>query len=311
MPVDPQVQPLLDQAASAIPLEMLSPAHARAAMLVQTSMLGPSEQVVRVVDRKIAGTHHEIPIRVYTPAGPTPQGTVVFFHGGGWVIGSIDTHDGLCRALTNAAQCAVVSVEYRLAPEHPYPAGRDDAYAAVCWVAQHGHEIGVNPARIAVAGDSAGGNLAAVVALMARDRGGPGLTLQVLLYPVVDSDFETRSYREYATGYLLTRGTMTWFWQHYLPNGHDLREPYVAPLRAGDLGRLPTALVITAEYDPLCDEGDAYAARLKDAGVHVTHARYPGMVHGFVRRMNLLDAGRRALEQVAGVVRDRLSSVER
>jgi acetyl esterase len=308
MLVDPQVQVLLDQAASTIPIEMLSPAHARAAMLVQTAMLGPSETVAQVVDRTIPGPGREIPIRVYTPTGPTPQGTVVFFHGGGWVIGSIGTHDGLCRALANAAGCAVVSVEYRLAPEHPYPAGRDDAFAVTCWVAEHGREIGVNPERIAVVGDSAGGNLATVVALMARDRGAPSLALQVLLYPVVDCDFETRSYHEYAEGYLLTRATMAWFWQLYLADGSDSREPYVAPLCAGDLSRLPPALVITAEYDPLCDEGDAYAARLMDAGVEVTHARYPGMVHGFVRRMNLLDAGRRALEQVADVVRQHLGT---
>jgi len=305
MPVDPQVQILLDQAAAAVgkPIHAQTPEVARMAMLVQTAALGPAEPVGKIKDCRIAGPGGEIPIRIYTPTVPRPSGAVVYFHGGGWVVGSIETHDGLCRALANAAGCVVVSVAYRLAPEYPYPAGRDDAYAATCWVAEHAIEIGADPRRIAVAGDSAGGNLAAVVALMARDRRGPKLALQALLYPVVDCDIETRSYHEYAEGYLLSRDAMAWFWRLYLNGDDHAREAYVSPLRAGDLGRLPPAIVITAEYDPLCDEGDAYAARLAAAGVEVAHTRYPGMVHGFIRRMNLLDGGRRGLEQLADAVR--------
>ncbi|HEX5445420.1 MAG TPA: alpha/beta hydrolase, partial [Pirellulales bacterium] len=271
-------------------------------MLVQTAALGPAEAVHRVEDRSIIGPEADLPIRIYSPVENKARRALVYFHGGGWVIGSIETHDGLCRMLANRAACTVVSVEYRLAPEHKFPAAAEDAYAAVRWAAEHAEELGADATRLAVGGDSAGGNLAAVVCLMARDRKGPPIDLQVLLYPITDYDLDTQSYLAYADRYLLTRDAMSWFWQHYLADEADKTRPYVSPLRAPDLSRLPRALIITAECDPLCDEGDAYARRLEAAGVAVTHACYAGMVHGFVRRATLLAQGRKALDQIAAAL---------
>jgi acetyl esterase len=241
-------------------------------------------------------------VRAYSPGGPGPHPALVYYHGGGWVIGDLHTHDGLCRSLTNAARCAVLSVDYRLAPESKYPVAVEDSYAALLWIAANADRLGIDRRRIAVGGDSAGGNLATVVALAARDRKGPRLALQVLIYPVTDHDLDTRSYVENATGYVLTREGMRWFWNHYLARDAQGREPYASPLRASSLAGLPPALVITAEYDPLCDEGEAYAARLRDSGVPVTLTRYPGMFHGFVRMTNILDKARTALDEIASSV---------
>lgn len=306
MPLDPEAQVLVNAAhgPGVIPMHLLTPDKARAAMLVQTAGLGPPEPIARVEDRTIAGPEIDLPIRIYSPTENKAHRALVYFHGGGWVIGSIETHDGLCRMIANAAGCAVVSVEYRLAPEHPFPAATDDAYAAVCWAWEHAAELGAEPSRLAVGGDSAGGNLAAVVCLMARDRGGPPIDFQLLLYPITDHDLDTRSYVAYADRYLLTREAMAWFWQHYLADESDKNHPYVSPLRAPDLDGLPRALVITAECDPLCDEGDAYARRLEAAGVNGTHACYPGMIHGFVRRATLLAQGKRALDQIAAALKE-------
>jgi acetyl esterase len=304
MPLDPQAKLLLKQAAGVrgTPLHTLSPELARGAMLVETAALGPPEPVAKIENRTVPGPDADIPIRVYTPEGQGPFACLVYFHGGGWVIGNIETHDGLCRSIANAAGCVVVSVEYRLAPEHKFPAGIEDAYAATRWVADHAELLGIDAGRLAVGGDSAGGNLAAVVSLMARDRGGPSLALQLLLYPITDYDLDTASYRDYANGHLLTRDSMAWFWKHYLPEDVSPANPYISPYRASDLRGLPRAVVITAECDPLCDEGNAYARRLEAAGVPVTLSCYPGMIHGFVRRNRLLDQGQRGLEQVAAVL---------
>jgi acetyl esterase len=197
----------------------------------------------------------------------------------------------------------VASVDYRLAPEHRYPVAAEDAFAATCWVARHGSQLGIDTGQLAVAGDSAGGNLAAVVSLMSRDRGGPALALQALIYPVTHHNLDTRSYREHADGYLLTRNAMRWFWNQYLQGPGDGAQPYASPLLAEELNGLPPALVITAEYDPLCDEGEAYAGRLREAGVPVTLTRYPGMIHGFFRMINLLDKARAARDEVAAALR--------
>jgi acetyl esterase len=304
MPLDPQAKLLLKQAASVrgTPLHTLSPELARGAMLVETAALGPPEPVAKIENRTVPGPDADIPIRVYTPEGSGPFACLVYFHGGGWVIGNIETHDGLCRSIANAAGCVVVSVEYRLAPEHKFPAGIEDAYAATRWVADHAEQLGIDSGRLAVGGDSAGGNLAAVVSLMARDRGGPSLALQLLLYPITDYDLDTASYRDYANGHLLTRDSMAWFWKHYLPEDVSPSNPYISPYRASDLRGLPSAVIITAECDPLCDEGNAYARRLEAASVPVTLSCYPGMIHGFVRRNRLLDQGQRGLEQVAAVL---------
>jgi acetyl esterase len=227
----------------------------------------------------------------------------VFFHGGGFVVGDIDTHDATCRGLAKAAHCIVVSVDYRLAPEHPFPAAPEDCYAATVWVADNAASLGGDGARLAVGGDSAGGNLAAVVALMARDRGGPALAHQLLIYPVIDHNFDTASYVENGRGYLLSREMMMWFWGLYLEDASDGSNPYASPIRAEDLSGLAAATIISAEFDPLRDEGEAYARRLGDADVAVTARRYDGMVHGFFAMTAVLDRAREAVAFAAAELR--------
>ncbi|HVX61847.1 MAG TPA: alpha/beta hydrolase [Pirellulales bacterium] len=308
MPLDPRVQAFLQAAqAASTPIHEQTPEQARQEMLAQTHMLGPGEAVANVTDASLPGPGGDIPIRIYQPDVRTPSPCLVYFHGGGFVIGSIDTHDGMCRAMANGAGIIVISVDYRLAPEHKFPAAVDDAYAATCEIIRRAEQLGIDPQRVAVGGDSAGGNLAAVVALMARDRKGPELAMQLLLYPVTDANLETRSYLEYAEGYMLTREAMGWFWNHYLTDPAEREHVYASPLRAADLSKLPPALVITAECDPLCDEGDAYAERLKQAGVRVAYTCYPGMIHGFIRRAKVLQDGRKALEQISQALRATLA----
>ena len=310
MPLDPQARRIIDatNALGLPPVEEMTPAQARESMRARTAALGPVEDVARVEEHQVPVEAGQISIRCYTPAGQGPFPALVFFHGGGWVIGDMDTHDGICRSLANAAACVVASVEYRLAPEHKYPVAAEDAFAATCWAARHGPQLGVDPTRLAVGGDSAGGNLATVVSLMRRDRGGPPLVLQVLVYPVTQYSFDTPSYHEHADGYLLTRNAMRWFWNHYLSRPEDGARPYASPLLARNLDGLPSALVITAEYDPLCDEGEAYAARLREAGVPVTLTRYPGMIHGFLRMINLVDKARGARDEIAAALRKAFAS---
>jgi acetyl esterase len=304
MPLDPQARKMIDAtlALNLPPIQQMTPAEAREGMRARTAALGPVQEVARVEEREVPVEGAAIRVRFYYPRGAGPFPVLVYYHGGGWVIGDLDTHDGLCRALTNAAACVVASVGYRLAPEFKYPVAAEDAYAAARFVATHGAELGIDPRRLAVGGDSAGGNLAAVVSLLARDRGGPAIAFQLLVYPVTEHRFETPSYREHADGYLLTREGMRWFWAHYLARDEDGRQPYASPLLARDLGRLPPALVVTAEYDPLRDEGEAYARRLAEAGVPVVLTRYPGMIHGFLRMTLMLDQARVALGEVAGAL---------
>jgi acetyl esterase len=251
-------------------------------------------------------TNTAIPLRVYRPAGvpeTTPLPAHVYFHGGGWVIGDLETHDVLCRQLTAASGASVISVDYRLAPEHKFPAAAEDAWSATRWVVDRAGELGLDAGRLAVGGDSAGGNLAAVVALMARDAGGPALRLQVLIYPVTDVMRETRSYEDFADGYMLTRDSMRWFIAHYLRSRDDARDWRVSPLRAPSLAGLPPALIVTAGFDPLRDEGEFYAGRLRDAGVMVDYVCYGGMVHGFVGMGKLLDSAGRAIDHIGSSLR--------
>jgi acetyl esterase len=309
MPLDPQARFVLDQIAAqgGMDLSALSPAEARTAFDAMRVPL-PGEPVLRIESRTIPGPAGAIPVRVYansTTAERAPA--IAFFHGGGWVIGSLDTHDNFCRALANRTGSVVVSVAYRLAPEAPYPAAAEDCYAATCWIAEHGAELGADGARLAVAGDSAGGNLAAVVALLARDRGGPALRHQGLIYPVTDADFDRASYVANAEGHLLTRQAMQWFWNHYVPDAARRNDAYAAPLRAANLAGLPPATVQTAEYDPLRDEGEAYAARLRDAGVATTLTRYDGQIHGFAGMFEIFDAGKKALDELASALRAALA----
>ena len=260
-------------------------------------------QIGMVRDLTADGPLGPIPLRVYRPAGvpaSTPLAVLVFFHGGGWVIGDLETHDVLCRQLTAGSGVSVVSVDYRLAPEHKFPAAVDDAWAATRWVVAHAGELAVDARRLAVGGDSAGGNLAAVVALLARDKGAPAIAVQVLIYPVTDLVGETRSYRDFAEGYLLTREGMRWFIAHYLTAEAEAADWRASPIRAQSLAGLPPALIVTAGFDPLRDEGEAYAERLRDAGVRVDSVCYGGMIHGFVPMGRLLDTAGRAISLIAG-----------
>jgi acetyl esterase len=286
MLLDPQIKTMLDQAAGANlpPLTGGTPAQARAQFetLIKTMRDGlPIEPVANVADRSIPGAAGSIPIRVYTPSGTPPFPLLVFFHGGGWVLGDLESHDGLCRMLTNQAGSITVSVDYRLAPEAKFPAAAEDCYAATKWAAANASAIGADASRVAIAGDSAGGNLAAVVALIARDRGGPGLAFQLLVYPAIDPASDAPSQKENAKGYLLTNADMIWFWGHYLGGPQDAANPYANPLKAKWLGGLPPAMVITAGFDPLRDEGEDYAAALKKAGVPTLLKRYDSAIHGF------------------------------
>ncbi len=309
MPLDPQARMMLDQIAAqgGMELHQLSVPDARKAFEALRLPI-PGEAVEHVENRAIPGPAGAVPVRVYRAAdAETPAAALVYFHGGGWVIGDLESHDNFCRALANRTQAVVVSVDYRLAPEHRYPAAAEDCYAATRWVAESGAAIGVDGARIAVAGDSAGGNLAAAVALMARDRGGPPLRHQVLIYPVTDHGLDTASYRDNATGYLLSREGMEWFWSHYVPNAEQRNDGYASPLRAEKLTLLPPATVITAEYDPLRDEGENYAARLRDAGIATVTTRYDGQIHGFVSLFEVFDQGKVATEQIAATLRAALA----
>lgn len=280
------------------PLNELSVPEARQATVMQIPRRRQPVPVASVMDRTIPGPAGELPIRIYTPEGPGPFPALVYFHGGGFVVGSLASGDPTCRALCHGASCVVVSVEYRLAPEHKFPAATDDCLAATRWLAAHAAELNADPARLAVAGESSGGNLAAVTALRLRDEGGPALRGQLLIYPVADYHTPpTPSYIANADGYLLTRAMMVWFWGHYLSDAGEANHPHAAPLRAPDLSELPAALVITAEFDPLRDEGERYAERLQQAGVPTQLARYDGMIHGFLLLSELFDEGRQAMEE--------------
>jgi acetyl esterase len=303
MPLDPQAQNVLEMIAELnLPANhTVSPAEARANAQLRPRAQGP--EVAKVEDRTIRGHGPDIPVRVYTPAGPGPFPILAWFHGGGWVVGDLDSADGTARQLTVGANCVTVSVDYRLAPETKFPGASDDCYAATVWAAQHAAEINGDASRLAVGGDSAGGNLAAVVSLMARDRQRPALAFQLLIYPVTDRNFATASYTNNAEGYLLSKASMEWYWDHYLSDPSEASNPYAAPLQATDLSGLPPALVVTAEYDPLCDEGEAYGARLKAAGIPTVCTRYDGMIHGFFGMWGALDKGQQAIEEASTALR--------
>jgi acetyl esterase len=305
----PEIRSLLDQQATSgrPPLHHQSVEQARAFHVADAAALnGPPAPVAAVADRLVPGPAGELPVRVYTPEGSPPFPIVVFFHGGGWVVGTLDTYDPLCRALAAVTPAVVVSVDYRLAPEHRWPAAVEDAYAATEWASRNAAALGGAQHRLAVAGDSAGGNLAAVVALGARDRGGPAIAFQLLVYPVLDVAGGTASWQEYADGYHLTADGMRWYWDHYL-GGADGAAPDASPLRAAFVGGLPPALVIGAEYDILRDEGEAYAARLAGAGVDATASRHAGVVHGFVRWRAVTGAAEDALQEAAAALRSALA----
>ena len=263
--------------------------------------------VGNVEDRRITGPGGEILLRIYRPEGAGPFPIVMNYHGGGWVIGDVDTADGQCREMCRRANLVVVSVDYRLAPEHRFPAAAEDCYAATVWAVAHATEIGGDATRIAVAGDSAGGNLAAVVALMARDRNGPKIRFQLLVYPVTNARFDTPSYSDNGDGYMLTKASMVWFWEHYAPDAKDRAHPYASPLQAASLAALPAAYVMTAEFDPLRDEGEDYAARLLKSGVPTQCERFPGLIHGFFANSQLVPAASLAMDKACAALRAALA----
>jgi acetyl esterase len=309
MPLDPQAKTFLDQLAAlgGPPLEEMSVEDARQALEVLSAMEGIPETKAATEDRSITGPDGGgMRLRIYRPSGEGPFPVVVFFHGGGWTIGSIETHDAVCHLISVNTPTIVVSVDYRLAPEHPFPAAVEDCFAATLWAHHHAAEIGGDPARVAVAGDSAGGNLAAVTAIRARDRGGPPLRFQLLVYPGLDMTRSMPSHEENAEGYLLTREAISWFVGHYLGPDGDLRHPDASPYFVEDLSGLPPALVITAELDPLRDEGMAYAQRLRQAGVEATATCYEGMIHAFFGMNDLFDASRKAVDEAVRSLRGAL-----
>lgn len=309
MPVHSQVQTLLDTLASmgGLALPEMSPVEGRA-MYKALSAMEHGEEVARVDDRLVPGPDEDIPVRVYTPSAAVgaAHGVLVWLHGGGWVIGDLDTADATCRALANRGGCVVVSVDYRLAPEYLAPVALEDCLTALAWTVENFELLGVDASKVAIGGDSAGGNLAALVCQRVRDEFGPDIDFQLLVYPVTDLTLSHPSIVENAEGYMLTKASMEWFVGHYLGDA-DPSDPAVSPLLAKHMTGLPPALVITAEFDPLRDEGEAYAARLREAGVPTELIRYEGQIHGFVAMSTMLDDGKDAIDRAGAALRAALA----
>jgi acetyl esterase len=300
MPLNPQVEALLQFMAQMPPIDFATATPADVREVFDNPMpLAAPPPVARIEDISITLEGRNLDARLYVPDGADDRPPLtLFYHGGGWVIGTLDTHDGTCRAIAQKSGSAVLSIAYRLAPEHRYPAAADDCYDALVWAAENAASLGIDASRLAVAGDSAGGNLAAAVAIMARDRAGPALRHQLLIYPVTDQDYSLPSYAENGDGsYYLSTDGMRWFWGHYLGETATNEAPLAAVLRTSDLSSLPSATVITAEYDPLRDEGNAYAEKLKAAGVPVDAATAPGMVHGFFSMFEAVPAAWQWIER--------------
>ena len=303
MPLDPIVKIICDQANAqdGPPIHTLSPLEARTAY--EAMRPTTAQDLARVEDITVRGAEGPMRARLYAPRAEAPLPVVVYLHGGGWVIGSIETHDSLCQLLAKSADCCVISLDYPLAPEHKFPSAPEAVHAALVDIKARADELRVDGRRIALAGDSAGGNITAAVAFMCRDRGGPTLAYQAMIYPVTNFSFDTDSYRDNAEGFLLTTETMRWFWDHYINEASDGANPLASPLQATDVSGVAPAYVITAEYDPLRDEGDAYAAKLEAAGVSVTHRPYDGMVHEFVRFNDFIPQGKQAVVDLGAALR--------
>jgi acetyl esterase len=313
MALDPIMKAFLDQMAAQGGPKMheLPPADARALFAALMELAGPRDVPIgKVANLGCPGPGGDIPLRSYTPVAASADAlpTLVYFHGGGFVIGNLDTHDGLCRMIANEAGIRVISVDYRLAPEHKYPAAVEDAVTALRYVEANASDLGVDANRIAVGGDSAGGALAAVVAQIAKHEGGPAIAFQLLLFPVTQIGTETASYKSFAEGYFLERSTLDWFFANYLPAGTDTNQPRISPLAAQSLTGLPPAYLMTAECDPLHDEGIRYAEKLKAAGVKVEIADHAGLVHDFIYLQAVLPQAPQALKEASAALKSALTA---
>lgn len=304
MSLHPQVKSFLERVSSkgAPPLEELTVTEAR-------STFAKICRLLKIEDRKIPGFHSDITIRIYTPSERTKLPVLVYFHGGGWVIGDLETHDPLCRSLSNQADCIVISVDYSLAPENKFPVAVEDAYLAVKWISDHADDLGIDKNSIAVGGDSAGGNLAAVICYLAHQRKAPAIAFQLLFYPSTGFTL-TPSIEKYGEGYHLTNSTMKWFRNQYLTGHGDTRNPLAAPMHIPDQAApyLPPAYVMTAEYDPLCDGGEQFARKLQRAGVKTKYVCYPGMIHGFLCMTEILDDAKTAIQDAANALKEQFST---
>jgi acetyl esterase len=303
MPVHPQAQMFLDQTEGQPAAYEMSIDDARAMMDGFNALAGDPAPVASVEDREIAGPGGPLRLRVYRPSDATDLPVTVFYHAGGFVMGSLDSHDTLCRALANGADSVVVAVDYRRSPEHTFPAPVDDAFSALRWVAEHGDELGADTTRLAVAGDSVGGGLAAVVSILARDSGGPPLRLQVMVYPDVDWSFSSPSWTEYGHGYFVTTETAEWLRRLYFNDPSEWTDWRASPLQCPDLAGLPPALLVVPEYNAARSDMEAYARRLQEAGVATTYSLYEGMLMGFWCMGSFIDAGRDAIDEVTAALR--------
>lgn len=313
MPLDPTVKAFLDQleAQPSPKVWEMEPPMARESMVAMMQFAGPKDVPIgKVTDIRIPGPAGVIPARMYTSVSASSEKlpAMVFFHGGGFVIGSLETHDGLCRMLANMSGCRIVSVDYRLSPEYRFPAAVEDAFAAAEWIANNAAQLGIDISRLAIGGDSAGGNLAAVVTQIARDAGAPKLAFQMLLFPVTDLGADTASRRDFAEGYLLDMKTMHWFGNHYLGRNGDVKHPHASPLLADKFSGLPPAFVMVAGFDPLHDEGIAYAEKLRGAGIAVTIEDYPDLVHDFIYLVGVLPQASEALGKAASALKTALNA---
>jgi acetyl esterase len=321
MALDQATTALLEQLAASggRPLHELSPAEARGVMAAMRGEQAPGPDMASVRDTRVRASGGFVPVRVLVPVErpgwPAPRGVIVYYHGGGWVIGGLADFDKLGRLLAHRTGCAVLLVDYRLAPEYRFPTAVDDAWAALRWADEHRAELTgagrpESEAPLIVAGDSAGGNLSAIMALRARAAGGPPIALQVLVYPVTDCDLESTSYRDPANQLMLSRESMVWFWDHYAPDPEARLHPDASPLRSANFAGLPPAVILTAEHDVLRDEGELYATRLVKAGVPVRHQRFAGQMHGFFTMVDALPGAAAGLDYVTAAIAERLSSTD-